>query len=57
MHRGERHKRMDVTAAHQVTDVSYTQDILTIGFPVPRDFALAFLGDNPQSPATAAKSN
>ena len=46
---------MDVTAAHQVADVSYTQEILNTGFPVPRDFALAFYAENPLKPGDSRK--
>ncbi len=48
---------MDVTAAHQVADIPYTHDILTTGFPVPFDFALAFLGDHPLKPGDSRKIN
>jgi len=31
----------------QVAEIPYTPDMVNTGFPVPRDFALAFLGDHP----------
>lgn len=55
IHRSEKHKSMDVTAANQVADASYTQDILTTGFPAPRDFALAFYAENPLKPGESRK--
>jgi len=31
----------------QISDIPYAPDILKSGFPVPRDFALAFYAENP----------
>jgi hypothetical protein len=39
----------------QVADIIYNDAILKTGFPVPRDFALAFLGDNPLKPGDSRK--
>ena len=39
----------------QVADIPYTLDNVNTGFPVPRDFALAFLGDNPLKPGDSRK--
>jgi hypothetical protein len=39
----------------QVADIIYNDVILKTGFPVPRDFVLAFLGDNPLKPGDSRK--
>jgi len=39
----------------QVADIIYNDAILTTGFPVPRDFALAFLSDHPLKPGDSRK--
>jgi hypothetical protein len=39
----------------QVADIIYNDAILETGFPVPRDFALAFLGDTPLKPGDSRK--
>ena len=41
----------------QVADIIYNDAILNTGFPVPRDFALAFLGDHPLKPGDSRKIN
>jgi len=38
-----------------VADIPYTQNIFKSGFTVPRDFALAFLGDHPLKPGDSRK--
>ena len=39
----------------QVADIIYNDAILKTGFPVPRDFALAFLSDHPLKPGDSRK--
>jgi len=39
----------------QVADIPYTPDILKSGFPVPRDFALAFYAEKPLKPGESRR--
>jgi hypothetical protein len=39
----------------QVADIIYNDAILNTGFPVPRDFALAFYAENPLKPGESRK--
>jgi hypothetical protein len=39
----------------QVADIIYNDAILKTGFPVPRDFALAFYAENPLKPGESRK--
>jgi superfamily II DNA or RNA helicase/HKD family nuclease len=39
----------------QIADIMYNDAILNTGFPIPRDFVPAFLGDNPLNPGDSRK--